>query len=279
MTLVTDSTDAPGRSRPVGRRRDGEDGRASASPLRHGLRVLEAFSIYKPVLGVTEIAQHVGLHKSTVSRILAILEEGGFVERDAESGRFRLGLELIALAGPLLADLDIRRAARPAALEQLTGRTQETSALVVWNGHEAVVVEQVPSPKEVKHTAALGTRYHTYQSASVQIFLAQLPGGALPQLFEQRLIGGPYHGGPPDGLLAELDQVLARGYAVNDGQTSVEEVGIAAPVYDHRGTAVAGVLLSAPRFRVPAGMLDSLGQAVADTAATISTRLGYRPRT
>lgn len=277
MAQMNDSTDISSRPRRGSERRDDND-RGSASALRHGLRVLEAFSNDKPVLGVTEIAQHVGLHKSTVSRILAILEQGGYVERDAESGRFRLGLELIALAGPLLADLDVRRAARPAALEQLTARTQETSALVVWNGHEAVVVEQVPSPRQVKHTAALGTRYHTYQSASVQIFLAQLPAGAVQQLFEQRLVGGPHDAGPPDGLLAELDRVRARGYAVNDGQTSVEEVGIAAPVCDHRGAVVAGVLLSAPRFRVPAGMLEPLGNAVADTAKEISGRLGYRPR-
>jgi IclR family transcriptional regulator, acetate operon repressor len=277
MALVTDSKDTNGRSRRAGQR-DGDGGRGAASALRHGLRVLEAFSIDKPALGVTEIAQHVGLHKSTVSRLLVILEQGGYVERDAESGRFRLGLELIALAGPLLADLDIRRAAWPAALELITARTGETSALVVWNGHEAVVVEQVPSPKQVKHTAALGTRYHTYQSASVQIFLAQLPAAAVQQLFEQRLVGGPYDVGPPDGFLGELDRVRARGYAINDGQTSVEEVGIAAPVYDHRGAAVAGVLPSAPRFRVPAGMIEPLGKAVADTAEQISGRLGYRPR-
>jgi len=274
---MTDSKETSGRLRGGGDQA-GDNGRGTTSALRHGLRVLEAFSIDKPVLGVTEIAQHVGLHKSTISRILAILEQGGYVERDAESGRFRLGLELIALAGPLLADLDVRRAARPAALEQLTARTQETSALVVWNGHETVVVEQVPSPKEVKHTAALGTRYDTYQSASVQIFLAQLPTGEVRQLFERRLIGGAYDNGPPDGLLDELDRVRTRGYAVNDGQTSVEEVGIAAPVYDHRGAAVAGVLLSAPRFRVPAGMLEPLGKAVASTAQQISGRLGYRTR-
>lgn len=63
----------------------------------------------------------------------------------------------------------------------------------------------------------------------------------------------------------------------NDGQTSVEEVGIAAPVDDHRGDAMAAVLLSAPRFRIPAGMLELLGNAVADTAKEISGRLGYRP--
>ena len=130
----------------------------SPSVLLNGLRVLESFSITEPVLGVTEIARKVDLHKSSVSRILATLEKAGYVERDDSSGRFRLGLGLIALTGPLLANLDVRRMAHP-ELAALTQRTGETSALMVWNGHEAVVVEQVSSPKQVKHTASVGTRF------------------------------------------------------------------------------------------------------------------------
>src|SRR3954471_9727025 len=139
------------------------DSRPSASVLLNGLRVLESFTITEPVLGVTEIARKVDLHKSSVSRILATLEKAGYVERDHGSGRFRLGLGLIALTGPLLANLDVRRVAQPELVE-LTQRTGETSALAVWNGHESVVVEQVPSPKQVKHSASVGTRYDTYQS-------------------------------------------------------------------------------------------------------------------
>jgi DNA-binding IclR family transcriptional regulator len=66
------------------------------------------------VLGVTEIARRVGLHKSTVSCALATLEQAGLVERDAKRGRFQLGIGVIGLAGPLLANLDVRRVARSA---------------------------------------------------------------------------------------------------------------------------------------------------------------------
>ena len=75
-----------------------EGARGAPSPLLHGFRVLESFTIAEPVLGVTEIARRIGLHKSTVSRILATLEQAGYVERDPVGGRFRLGLGLIGLA-------------------------------------------------------------------------------------------------------------------------------------------------------------------------------------
>jgi len=249
------------------------DARASASVLLNGLHVLEAFSIDEPVLGVSEIARKVDQHKSTVSRILATLERAGYVERDEGSGRFRLGLGLIALAGPLLADLDVRRVAL-GPLQQLTERTGETTALMVWNGHESVVVEQVQSPKQVKHTAAIGTRYDTYESASVKVFLAALPAGEVTRLFERRLLAGTYDQHTLESYVAELDRVGKEGFAVNDGRTSVEEVGVAAPVRDHRGVVVAAVLLSAPRFRVPPAMLDVLARSVSDTAGEVSARLG-----
>lgn len=252
---------------------DNGDSKPSASVLLNGLRVLESFSIAEPLLGVTEIARMVDLHKSSVSRILATLERAGYVERDAVSGRFRLGLGLIALTGPLLANLDVRRIAQP-ELAELTRRTGETTALVVWNGHESVVVEQVESPKQVKHTASVGTRYDTYQSASVQVFLSEMPPAEVRRLFERRHLVGPDDSDAVQTYLDELGVARERGYALNDGRTSLEEVGIAAPVHDHRGVLAAAILLSAPRFRVPPTMLDQFGHAVADAARQASQRLG-----
>lgn len=253
-----------------------DDSRPSASVLLNGLRVLESFTITEPVLGVTEIARKVDLHKSSVSRILATLEKAGYVERDDGSGRFRLGLGLIALTGPLLANLDVRRVAQPELVE-LTQRTGETSALAVWNGHESVVVEQVPSPKQVKHSASVGTRYDTYQSSSVQVFLSEMPRADVLNLFTRRLLVGPDGTRAVDAYVAELTEARARGYALNDGRTSIEEVGVAAPIHDHRGVLVAAVLLSAPRFRVPQTMLEPLGHAVVETARNVSARLGGAP--
>lgn len=250
------------------------DSRASASVLLNGLRVLEAFSQVQPVLGVTEIAREVGLHKSSVSRILATLEQAGYVERDEDSGRFRLGLGLLALAGPLLADLDVRRVAH-SALERLTRRTSETSALMVWNAPDSIVVEQVPSPRQVKHTAAIGSRYATAESASVQVFVGELPRGEVELLLEGRLRDAPRDASAREAYLAQLAQVHTQGYAVNDGRTSSEEVGVAAPVRDHRGQVVAAVLLSAPRFRVTPQMLSGLTRDVRDAATEISARLGH----
>lgn len=250
-----------------------ENGRGT-SVLLNAIHVLQAFSPQRPVVGVSEIARQVNLHKSTVSRILSTLEQEALVERDPASGRFRLGLGVIALAGPLLGDLDVRRVALP-ALENLVTRTQETAALMVWSGEEAVSVEQVSSPKHVKHTTPIGTRFPTAASSSVQVFLAHLPTAHARYWLERNVQQpGRLDQDTVDSYLHRLEEVRRNGYAVNDGETSIEEVGISSPVRDHRGEVTAAVLLSAPRFRVSRDLLVPYAELVRETADEVSARLG-----
>ncbi|HET8561070.1 MAG TPA: IclR family transcriptional regulator [Marmoricola sp.] len=247
--------------------------------LKNGVAVLRAFSVEDPVLGVSEIAAKMGLHKSTVSRILATLEQEDLVERDGDGRRFRLGLGVIGMAGPLLADLDVRRVAYP-YLTDLSRRVGETVALMVWDGSESVCVEQVPSRHQVKHTTPLGTRYNTAASSSVQVFLAHFDAFTVRRLVTSGAIDLP---GADEAVLEaftlRLREVVERGYALNYGETSLEEVGIAAPVVDHRGDAVAAVLVSAPRFRVSREQAVAIADAVRGCADDISKRLGGQPVT
>jgi IclR family transcriptional regulator, acetate operon repressor len=252
---------------------DGGEGRG-ISVLKNGIAVLRAFSVEQPLLGVSEIAAKVGLHKSTVSRILGTLESEDLVERDPSTRRFRLGLGVIAMAGPLLADLDVRRVAYP-VLHELSRRTGETAALMVWDGGEAVCVEQVPSQHQVKHTTPLGTRYNTAASSSVQVFLARLEPFVVRSLLLKGTIDLPgLTEATLDAYLVRLHDVADRGFATNYGETSLEEVGIAAPVLDHRGELVAAVLLSAPRFRISTEQLGILQETVSSAAGDITSRLG-----
>ncbi|MDF2050928.1 IclR family transcriptional regulator [Arthrobacter sp. Cr_A7] len=247
-----------------------------ASVVVNAIAVLRTFTADEPLLGVTEIANRVGMHKSSVSRILATFEQENLVERDPETRRFRLGLGLIAVAGPLLAEMEERRVAYP-VLRRLTEQTGETSALMLWNGDEAICVEQIASHHQIKHTTPLGARYRDAMSASVQVFLSTLPAERVRELLRSGTI--TYPGMDDAGLAAyeaRLQEVAGRGWAENYGESSMDEVGVAAPVHDHRGDVVAVVLVPAPRFRVSRERLESLGEACVAAAAQVTTRLGGR---
>ena len=256
------------------------NGRADASgrgpmlSVLNAVKVLGAFTVAEPMLGVTEIARRVDLHKSTVSRILATLQQVDLVEREEHSGRFQLGIGIIGVAGPLLAHLDVRRIAFP-ALESLVALTGETAALALWSGHESIVVEQVPSPKQVKHTTPLGARFSKASSSSVQVFLAERSEPERHRLLRGGLVETGI--GTEEDLLGRLNTVRGQGYALNDGETDPEELSISAPIRDHRQMVVAAVLLSAPRSRMTPFMVSDGVHRVCEVAAQISARLGAAP--
>ncbi|THJ68381.1 IclR family transcriptional regulator [Arthrobacter echini] len=254
-----------------------EGPQGAAASLLNGLRVLEAFRVDDPTLGVTDVAQRVGLHKSTVSRILSGLAEAGYVHRDQSTGRYRLGLGVISLAGPLLAELDVRRLAQ-GELEKLTKVTAETSALSVWNGMEAVVVEQIPSPQFVKHTAYIGTRYDRYESSSVRLFLAHLAAENVKSLLGSKQISRDPAEVLNDDVAAHLAQVRDDGFAINDGYTDAQEFGISAPVYDYAGALVGCVTLSAPRARIGQSDVPRLLTEVQHCVERISDGFGAHAR-
>ncbi|WP_426227332.1 IclR family transcriptional regulator [Pseudarthrobacter sp. DSP2-3-2b1] len=245
-----------------------------ASVIVNAIAVLRSFTADEPLLGVTEIANRVGMHKSTVSRILATFEQEGLVERDPDTRRFRLGLGLIAVAGPLLAELEERRVAYP-VLRELTERTGETSALMMWEGNESICVEQIASRHQIKHTAPLGARYNDALSSSVQVFLATEPEERVRSLLLSGAIAYPgLDESSLEDYLRRLKEDSSRGWAINYGESSLDEVGVAAPVYDHRGDVVAAVLIPAPRFRVSQERLQSLGESCAAAADKVTARLG-----
>jgi IclR family acetate operon transcriptional repressor len=253
---------------------NGKSDTKGASVIVNAIAVLRSFTADEPLLGVTEIANRVGMHKSTVSRILATFEQEGLVERDPDTRRFRLGLGLIAVAGPLLAELEERRVAYP-VLRELTERTGETSALMMWEGNESICVEQIASRHQIKHTAPLGARYNDALSSSVQVFLATEPEDRVRSLLLSGAIAYPgLDESSLEDYLLRLKEDSSRGWAINYGESSLDEVGVAAPVYDHRGDVVAAVLIPAPRFRVSQERLQSLGESCAAAADKVTARLG-----
>lgn len=238
------------------------------SPVATAMAVLRCFRPERPVLGVVEIAEQIGLHKSSVSRMMTTLEAEGLVEQDPLSKKFRLGLGLLSVAGSLLANLDVRRAALP-VLTELTERTGETSSLVVWDDFAAVIVEQVPSANPIKHATELGTRYSRVEDASVRVRLAALPEGERERFFTAT----------PGSKTAYRRLVTndGEGIAVNDGDTTPDETGIAAAVRDHRGRLIAAILLAVPRYRVDAARLSQLVADCRAAADDLTRALGGTP--
>src|SRR3712207_9336193 len=99
--------------------------------------------------GVTEVANELGINKSTAYRLLTTLRDRGLVEQDAATEKYRLGFGLVTLASSVTADLDVARCSRPVC-DWLAERTRETVTVAVLEGDDAVRSEERRVGKECR---------------------------------------------------------------------------------------------------------------------------------
>jgi DNA-binding IclR family transcriptional regulator len=233
------------------------------------LAILAAFTEARPDLGVSELAGELGMHKSTVSRLLATLEKRGLVRREGD--RFLPGFELARLGGLAVRGLALVASARE-SLERLAVETGETVNLAVRDGDGALNVHQVQSGHIVGVGDWTGRALPLHATANGKVLLAFGGDGvprALPALTHKTIASG-------DELQAELERVRSAGFAVALEELELGLHAVAAPVFDCFGECVAAISVSAPAYRLPERGLPAAGELCIAAADEISARLGYR---
>lgn len=240
--------------------------------------VLTLFSEAAQVsLGVTEIAQRLGLSKAVVHRILASFRTRGYVELDDDTRRYHLGPQALSLGLAYLERLDVAHMAR-GAMEELSRATNETATLSVRLGDRSrVYVDQVTPPRDIKMVVSLGQPFPLHAGGSSKAFLAFLP----PEGVDRYLREQPLEAltdltiTDPGALRAELYRVRARGYAVSLGERQVGAGSVAAPIRDRHGAPVAVVSVCGPveRFR---DEVEDFAPLLLKATHALSQRMGFR---
>lgn len=250
-------------------------GASKVLSVRHAIEILRCLSNETPLLGITDIASVVGMHKSSVSRIIATLAEDDLVERDAPSRRIRLGPGLLSLVAPLLGTIRIVDTAMP-ELVDLAQRCGETISVSVWDGAGAVNLEQVLGRKAVKHYAAPGSRNPAHATASGKLLLAFASAETGERLLARDLRRfTPRTICTRAGLLAEIAAIRHQGYATNNGELSLDVGAVAAPARNEKGAVVAAITATVPMYRFTADRARPLIDLVMDAADRVSARLGF----
>lgn len=245
--------------------------------VSNALAVLEAFTPDRPELGVTELATRLGLGKSTVHRLLVTLAQRGYVRKDPESDRYRLGLKALEVGALVAAQLTIREAVAP-FLRRLLDATRETIHLGVLDGGDVVYIDKLESQQALQMYSRVGRRAPAHCTALGKALLAFQPDDALARLLRRRL---PAHTPrtltDPARLREELGRVRQAGVAVDDEEFEVGLKCVAAPLRDHTGRVVASLGLAGPAVRLPSRRVAALADLVRATAGEASAALGHRP--
>ena len=251
--------------------------RATASrPSSGPSSILNAFSTDDPELGVTELADRLGLHKSTVHRFMVNLDAAGLVERNPRSGRYRLGLHIFELGGLVMQQMNLWDEALP-FLEGLVRDTGETGHLAVLDGGEAIYIERVEARRPLRVPSAIGRGYPAHATNLGKVLLADLPRERRARDHRRAAAWRPTRRNTitdPGELEAELERIRARGYAVDNEEYDEGLRCIGAPVRDHSGHVVAALGIGGPVTRITPERVEELARLVMTAAPGLSRRLG-----
>jgi IclR family KDG regulon transcriptional repressor len=250
---------------------------SNVQSVERAIAILESFSLGKPERGVNELSRELGLHKSTVSRLMRTLKHGGLLSRNPETERYRLGVDLIGLAAQVVSFMDVREVALP-FLRELAEVCRDTVNLSVMDAGQVVNLEQfVPPTRRIKNIGRVGRRMSPHCTAAGKVLLAYLPQDELDRILQAGLEQHtPHTITDPDELRKELARVREQSYATVREELEEGLNVVAAPIHDHTGQVVASVSVAGPAYRITPELFPELAGRLMDTAAAISAKLGYR---
>ena len=238
--------------------------------LHKTLDILENIKDTPVGVRLSDLARAVDMPKATVYRILATLESRGFLDR-GEDGGYRMARKLYDLQQRHPIEQILNRVAPP-KMEDLAKLCRETVNLGILDGGEVVVINTVESPQTIRMSSKVGNRRCLHTTAIGKILLAALPEKemlrlirikGLPRLTPHTLVNRT-------ALLAELDRVRERGYAIDNQENELDGRCIGAPVLGPDGRVVAALSISGPVFRMDLNRARSLAPKLRQTCAAIS---------
>ncbi|NKE55518.1 IclR family transcriptional regulator [Lentzea sp. PSKA42] len=225
--------------------------------------------------GITEIAGELGVHKSTVSRLVSVLESRGLVEQLGERGKYAIGFGVVRLAGAATGRMDLTKLGQPVC-QTLADSFGETVNIAVHDAGVAINITQARGSAAVSAVNWIGQRTPLHATSSGKILLAYLPVEE-----RKRLVSIPLDSYTentvvdPDRLLAELETVASQGYAACFEELELGLHAVAVPVRGHRGEVVAAMSASGPSYRLSRERVEQIVPTMSAAAADLSAQLGY----
>ena len=254
---------------PVAKNKNTISGLQPLTSLSKGLSLLLQLREASSPMSLSEISRKAGLHKVTTLRLLITLEKFQFVERNREEKTFKIGRNAFYVGNGF-----VREGTRQKILEvmkKLVRNCRHTVTLSILDGTSVLFIERLDGIERVKVTVDIGSRVPAYSSATGRALLAGLTDKQIAERFRGTKLDRFADQTPAtlSRLLADVAKVRARGFAINDQQSTPGLMAIAVPVKNHRGQHVAALGMAFPAGALKKDEQKSLTAVLSDCAKEI----------
>jgi IclR family transcriptional regulator, KDG regulon repressor len=247
----------------------------SVQSIDRAFDIIELLSQETRGLAMTEIGRRLNLNKSTVHRLLASLRERGYIEKDDETGNYKLGLGFIELASLYLNSLELKTEARP-FLNQLTKLTGQTAFLAIMDGNEIVYIDKVETYDSLRRYTIIGKRLPMHTTSLGKAMLSGMDDDEIEALYPDKKLKILTKKTIQtfDDLMAAVRQVRARGWSQDDEENEKGTRCVGSPIFDYRGRVIAAVSLAWDISISPNKTWNDYAKQVVKCTADISLKMG-----
>lgn len=235
------------------------------------LQILELLGD-RPAVRVMDVADHLGVARSTAHRLLQALMYRGFVAQDADKLYHR---------GQVFGSANLRPGSTPALravvrphLERLSAAVAETCHLAVLEGNGARFIDGVESPQILRVGMRIGMLLPAHVTAVGKALLAELSDAEFFALYPRGLPGNPAEVAKRVTLRQELTAARKRGYATNVDESAKGVTAVGVAFKNPGGLAIASIAVACPSARCPRSGVEQLAEQVRETAEAIEQSLG-----
>jgi IclR family acetate operon transcriptional repressor len=241
------------------------------------LLILEAVAQKEGGMSNADFHRKLKIPKSSASYILRTLEQHGYVRRDRDNGKYRLGMKIVGLSRAALSGVDIREVALP-IMRHLVDQIHLTTHLAILDHEEAVYVEKVEEPGFIKMDTWVGRRMEVHSTAVGKALLAYLDPEERETIIRHRGMKKltPHTITSLAKLMKEFDRVRQLGYSVDDEENSLAARCVGAPIFNSQGQVEASLGSTGTITAVPREAIPRLAGIVKEAARRISHEIGYR---
>jgi len=249
---------------------------ANAKILEKGLKLLEELAESAEGLTVVELAERIGVHKTSTYRYINSFLDMGYVQSDGD-GRYHLGNKILELGSQKLRRMPLRETAHP-FLVKLSADTQKTVHLCVLDGHDVIYIDKIESHRTLPIMSRIGSRAPAYCTGVGKALLSVLPTDQVVSLLQEAPLKKrtPTTITDPIKLLEEIKTTAERGYAIDNGEHEEGIKCFAAPIKEYGGDVVGAISLTGLKREFDDQKeAERMIATVTKTVTEISRGLGY----